>query len=98
MKASDFDEIILDALAQDALVYGGFSAGMVVLTPLLHGIELVGVGDDPNTIPAGYDALWRRRAERGRGGLIFLHPHQGRPFRKITQVDYQTHPMIWLLV
>ncbi len=52
MKMSSFDRIILGFLERDALVYGGFSAGMVMLTPSLYGVNLV---DDPEVIPAGYD-------------------------------------------
>lgn len=52
MKKSGFDAAIREALAADALVYGGFSAGVVVATPTLRGIELM---DDPYGVPAGYD-------------------------------------------
>lgn len=52
MKASGLDEILVDALARDAFVYGGFSAGIVMLTPSLHGVELV---DNPHDVPDGYD-------------------------------------------
>ena len=57
MKASGFDEILLDMLAHDAIVYGGFSAGIAMLTPSLHGVELV---DNPYDVPEGYDAtvIW----------------------------------------
>lgn len=52
MKRSGFDTAIRKALAADALVYGGFSAGAVAATPTLRGIELM---DDPYGVPAGYD-------------------------------------------
>jgi dipeptidase E len=52
MKASNFDRIILDFLGRDAIVYGGYSAGIIMLTPSLGGVNLV---DDPGVIPAGYD-------------------------------------------
>ena len=57
MKASGFDEILLDMLAHDAIVYGGFSAGIAMLTPSLHGVELV---DNPYDVPEGYDptVIW----------------------------------------
>ena len=57
MKASGLDEILVDALAHDAFVYGGFSAGIAMLAPSLHGAELV---DDPYDVPEGYDAtvIW----------------------------------------
>ena len=52
MAQSGFDTVIAERLADDSIVYGGFSAGAVVATPSLSGIELI---DDPNEIPAGYD-------------------------------------------
>lgn len=51
-KYSGADEVIKDLLEQDAIVYGGYSAGIDQLTPSFHGIELV---DDPNIIPEGYE-------------------------------------------
>lgn len=44
MIESGADDVIRALLACDALVYGGFSAGPVVLGPSLRGVELV---DDP---------------------------------------------------
>jgi dipeptidase E len=52
MKASGFDRVIRDLLEDDAIVYGGFSAAIAVVTPSLHGVDLV---DDPNSVPVGYD-------------------------------------------
>jgi dipeptidase E len=52
MKKSGFDTIILGFLERDAIAYGGFSAGIVMLTPSLYGVNLV---DDPDIIPTGYD-------------------------------------------
>ena len=52
MKISNFDRMILNILEHDAIAYGGFSAGMVMLTPSLYGVNLV---DDPEVIPTGYD-------------------------------------------
>ena len=40
MARSSFDEAIRAALADDALVYAGFSAGPCVLAPSLRGLEL----------------------------------------------------------
>jgi dipeptidase E len=58
-KQSGFDEILRDLLARDALVYGGYSAGVCLLAPTLRGLELV---DQPVTTPtpAGYEAetIW----------------------------------------
>jgi dipeptidase E len=52
MKQSGFDDVIIDMLERDAIVYGGFSAGAVVAGPCLEGIHLM---DDPDETPAGYD-------------------------------------------
>jgi dipeptidase E len=52
MKQSGFDDVIVDMLDRDQIVYGGFSAGAVVATPSLSGIELM---DDPTELPAGYE-------------------------------------------
>ncbi len=51
-KQSGADFVISELLKQDTIVYGGYSAGIDVLQPHLHGIELV---DDPNIVPEGYD-------------------------------------------
>lgn len=67
MKTSGFDSIIKDLLAE-GIVYGGWSAGIVVAGPSLHPIELM---DDPDKAPEViYEGL----------GLIdcFLWPHWGR--------------------
>jgi dipeptidase E len=50
--ASGADRVIKDLLERDEVVYGGFSAGIDMLVPSLHGAELV---DDPNLVPAGYN-------------------------------------------
>lgn len=39
MVQSGFDKVIRSKLAEDAIAYGGFSAGAVVATPTLRGIE-----------------------------------------------------------
>ena len=52
MKQSGFDLLIKDALARDALVYAGFSAGAVICYRSMHGLELI---DDANDAPMGYD-------------------------------------------
>lgn len=51
MTLSGADEILRELLAEDRVVYAGYSAGGCVLTPTLNGIELV---DDPHDVPAGY--------------------------------------------
>ena len=42
--------MILDFLERDAIAYGGYSAGIVMLTPSLHGVD----PDDPKIVPTGY--------------------------------------------
>lgn len=58
-KQSGFDEIVKDLLAKDAIVYGGYSAGICILAATLRGLDLV---DQPVTVPTpeGYDAetIW----------------------------------------
>lgn len=48
MMLSGFDEIMKKLLKKDDIVYGGYSAGVCVLTPTLKGIDLV---DDPSVHP-----------------------------------------------
>jgi dipeptidase E len=57
MVQSGFDEAIRNLFAKDDIVYGGYSAGICVLSPDFHGIELV---DDPNIVPKGYNSeiIW----------------------------------------
>lgn len=54
---SGADKIIKELLRDDTLVYGGYSAGIDLLTPSLHGVELV---DDPHIVPDSYkkDVIW----------------------------------------
>lgn len=56
-KESGMDEWLISHKADKDLVYGGYSAGVCVLSPELRGLELV---DDPNNVPEGYkrDIEW----------------------------------------
>jgi dipeptidase E len=56
-RHSGMDEVTTELLASDKLVYGGYSASIDMLTPSLHGAELV---DDPTIVPAGYESpiIW----------------------------------------
>ena len=56
-KYSGMDEILKEMLLNDAIAYGGYSAGIDLLTPSLHGSEKV---DDPYAIPEGYksEIVW----------------------------------------
>lgn len=51
LAVSGADEILTRLLAQDALVYAGYSAGCCVLAPSLRGLELV---DQPEAVPETY--------------------------------------------
>lgn len=57
MKQSGFDRLLKEALAQDRIVYAGFSAGSVIAAPSLKGLEII---DDPTDVPSGYDpeTIW----------------------------------------
>jgi len=56
-KQSGADEILKDMLIRDAIVYAGYSAAICMLTPSMHGCELV---DPPDSVPEGYDSeiIW----------------------------------------
>jgi dipeptidase E len=72
MAASGLDDILATALKADTFVYGGSSAGAIVMTKTLRGTEN---GDDPYVVPIGYDAaiVWKGL------GLVYpqLVPHYG---------------------
>lgn len=57
LRQSGADEILVNLVQQNKLVYSGFSAGAVVASPTLHGIELV---DDLTVVPEGYndEVVW----------------------------------------
>ena len=52
MRQSGFDNVIKNLLAEDKIVYAGFSAACTVLHKDLHGIEF---SDDPNIVVDGYN-------------------------------------------
>ncbi len=56
-RQSGFDHILTKLLRDDAVAYGGFSAGICILAPSLHGIELV---DPTDEVAAGYEpeVIW----------------------------------------
>ena len=51
-KYSGFDTLLLNAMKTTDMVYGGSSAGSIIMTKTLRGTEH---GDDPYTVPGGYD-------------------------------------------
>jgi dipeptidase E len=57
MALSGLDQILTDPITPPNFVYGGYSAGVCVVTPTLRGIHLV---DDPTIVPEGYpkEILW----------------------------------------
>lgn len=72
LKDSGLDEIIIDLVTKNKIVYGGSSAGSIVVTPSLRGTELA---DDPGVVKQFYDkdVFWE--------GLKFIDyyivPHVG---------------------
>ena len=57
LAASGADELLTSLVAQDALVYGGYSAGCCVLAPSLRGLELVDA-PEPVTETYGVPPIW----------------------------------------
>ena len=57
LKQSGLDAYLLHRKGDDALVYGGYNAGAVVVTPTLAGIEFV---DPPDVLADRYDpeVIW----------------------------------------
>jgi dipeptidase E len=54
MRQSGFVSALARMLREDVVVYGGHSAGAIVATPTLRGIDLVDSADPADAIPAGY--------------------------------------------
>jgi dipeptidase E len=54
---SGFDSLLMNAMKNTSMTYGGSSAGSIVMTKTLHGTEH---GDDPYVVPDGYseEILW----------------------------------------
>jgi dipeptidase E len=89
MRASGFDTIITDMLERDAIAYGGYSAGIIALTPTLRGSEVV---DDPVSIPAGYtsEVIWD-----GLGLLPYaIAPHYRSDHPESADVEKMVHYLI----
>ena len=57
LSQSGADEVLVELIREDRIVYGGFSAAVCVLAPSLRGFESV---DDAQTVPSGYAAepIW----------------------------------------
>lgn len=56
-KMSGADRIVTDLLTENKIVFGGYSAGIDMLTPSLRGADLV---DDATAVPVGYETevIW----------------------------------------
>jgi dipeptidase E len=65
LKYSGLDEILMNDLRKDLFVYGGSSAGAILMTKTLRGTEM---GDDPYVVPEGYEQeiIW--------SGLGMIYP------------------------
>jgi dipeptidase E len=60
MAASGLDEILKKLLAEDKILYGGWSAGAYIAAPSLHGIEF-GDRPQPVAVPENYpskETIW----------------------------------------
>lgn len=57
MSESGLDKILPQLLQDNKIVYGGFSAGICVLSPSLQGVHLA---DEPKDVPEGYkkEIIW----------------------------------------
>jgi dipeptidase E len=51
LKLSQADRLLYDMVRKNEIIYAGESAGAILATPTLTGVEH---GDDPNLVPAGY--------------------------------------------
>lgn len=81
-KQSGADEAMPELLRENKIVYGGYSAGIVVLTPSLRGIELV---DPKDEIAEGYkeEVIWD-----GLGLLNYaIAPHYKSDYPESKAVD-----------
>jgi dipeptidase E len=82
MHLSGLDKFIVDNKDIGEIVYAGFSAGICVLAPTLHGIDLV---DNPDFCPPGYEieTIWE-----GLSILPYsLAPHYKSDHHESKQID-----------
>ncbi len=81
MSRSGADDVLVDLVGRDAMVYSGYSAGPCVLAPSLRGIEHC---DDPDAVLRTYDApvIWS-----GLGLLDYaIVPHLNSPGHPETEL------------
>ena len=89
LRQSGADQCLAGLIEEDTFVYGGYSAGVVVLCPSLRGLEVV---DDPAVVPAGYDStvLWD-----GLGLLSYtVVPHFSSPHPSTAAIDLAVNYML----
>ena len=57
LAQSGFDDALVQAVMSELVMFGGSSAGAIVATPSLNGVEH---GDDPDVVPDGYhtEPVW----------------------------------------
>jgi dipeptidase E len=92
-EQSGFDTILKEKVADESFVYGGYSAGVVVITPTLKGVNIV---DDPSIVPSGYK---REYSEDGLGlvnYVVAMHYDSNHPETKAVSlyVDFCTQQRI----
>jgi len=98
LKLSGLDAYLCGRRHEPTLLYGGYSAGAIVATPTLRGIERV---DSPSVVPEGYEpaVVWdglgwvpysiaphyasNHPDSHGMGAVIDYFTQNGMPFRAI---------------
>jgi dipeptidase E len=81
-QQSGFDRVLKELLEKDQIAYGGYSAGVCILSPSLKGLELV---DEPYEVAAQYDksVIWD-----GLGLLPYsIAPHYKSDHPESAEVD-----------
>lgn len=81
-RQSGFDSLLVELLRNDAVAYGGYSAGICILSPSLRGLELV---DPKDIVSESYDetVIWD-----GLGILDYMiAPHYKSNHPESTDID-----------
>lgn len=95
LRRSGGDAVFRDLLAQDALVYAGYSAGACVLSPSLSGLEAV---DDPDAVVRvhGAEPVWDGLALLGEAFVPHYrspgHPETGAIERVVARYQADRTP------
>lgn len=88
LAASGLDKTIIDLLKKDKILYGGWSAGAMIMTPDLKGADWDET-DRPEIVPEGYNAkiIWQGLAQVP----FYIAPHIGNEMfgdRPVGMVEY----------